>query len=111
MSRTQADHVALAVDNLPVGTPEDYKNRINANERIDFSAEHFGWPSQTASKGPLEDRNACRTLLLSGGITPPDVEVVRQEDVRTGLIALTVGVALVFGFVAFLGTLFAGRIL
>ncbi len=84
MTRTQADQVALAVDS---------------------------WPSRTAAKGPLEDRNACRTLLLSGGIIPPSADLIRAEDYRLGLVALTVGVVLLFGAVALCGTLVAGGLL
>ncbi len=77
MSRTQADQVALAVVNV-------------------------GWPSETAAKGPLESRTACRTLILSEGITPPCVALIRQEDERIGYAAIlccVVGLAALGGLV------------
>ncbi len=76
MTRAQADEVALAVD---------------------------GWPSKTATKGPLQERTACRILIANEGIVPPMTGAeARQEDERLGyaaIICCVVGLAALGGLV------------
>ena len=78
MSRTQADEIALAVDNH--------------------------WPSRTASKGgPLSNDVFARNAIASGGIVGPAGESasVRRTDWWVGL-AVLVLIGLAFISVAFL---------
>jgi len=62
-----------------------------------------GWPSRTASKGPLENRTFVKNCIASGSLVPPAGEgaSVRRTDYMVGL-AVLVLIGLAFIAVAFL---------
>ena len=52
-----------------------------------------GWPSRTATKGPLSNATFAKNVLASGGIVPPIGEgaSVRHTDWCVGLAVLVLG--------------------
>jgi hypothetical protein len=52
-----------------------------------------GWPSRTASKGPLSNPTFARNALASGGIIAPadEAAAVRRTDWWVGLLVILLG--------------------